>query len=100
MGEIPEPLKYERETKVTTISNGIRVVSHANMTSPLSVVGVFIKTGSRNETLETSGTAHFLEHLMFKGTRKRSRYNLETEVENMGSQFNAYTSREFTLYHM
>lgn len=63
-------------------------------------MGVFIKAGSRNETLETSGAAHFLEHLHFKGTKNRSRYQIEVEIENMGSQFNAYTSREFTLYHM
>jgi predicted Zn-dependent peptidase len=54
-------------------------------TSPVSAVGVFIGAGSRNETLETSGAAHFLEHLHFKGSRKRSRYQLEIEVENAGS---------------
>jgi predicted Zn-dependent peptidase len=63
-------------------------------------VGVFIGAGSRNETLETSGAAHFLEHLHFKGSRKRNRVQLEKEVENMGAQLNAYTSREHTLYHM
>ena len=63
-------------------------------------MGVFIKAGSRNETLDSSGAAHFLEHLHFKGTSKRSRYQLEVEVENMGSHLNAYTSREFTVYHM
>ncbi len=56
--------------------------------------------GSRNETPETSGAAHFLEHLHFKGSSKRSRVDLETEVENLGFQLNAYTSREYTLYHM
>jgi predicted Zn-dependent peptidase len=61
---------------------------------------VFIGAGSRNETLETSGAAHFLEHLHFKGTKKRSRSQLEKEVETMGAQLNAYTSREHTLYHM
>ncbi len=45
-------------------------------------MGVFIGAGSRNETLETSGAAHFLEHLHFKGTRNRSRVKLEREVEN------------------
>jgi predicted Zn-dependent peptidase len=63
-------------------------------------VGVFIGTGSRNETIRTSGAAHFLEHLHFKGSKKRSRTQLEKEVENLGSQLNAYTSREHTLYHM
>ena len=46
---------------------------------------MFIGSGSRNETLETSGAAHFLEHLSFKGTKKRNRKQLEKEVENMGS---------------
>lgn len=60
---------------------------------------MFIGAGSRNETLATSGSAHFLEHLNFKGTKRRSRTQLEKEVENMGTQLNAYTSREHTLYH-
>lgn len=100
LGEIPEPLKYERPMETTVISNGIRVCTQKISTSPVSAVGVFIGAGSRNETLETSGAAHFLEHLHFKGSRKRSRYQLEIEVENAGSQLNAYTSREHTLYHM
>lgn len=66
----------------------------------MSAVGVFIGTGSRNEMKHASGAAHFLEHLHFKGTKKRSRVQLEKEVENLGSQLNAYTSREHTLYHM
>jgi predicted Zn-dependent peptidase len=100
MGEIPEPLKYERNMDVTTISNGIRVCTERNPLSPVQAVGVFIGAGSRNETLESSGAAHFLEHLHFKGTRNRSRYQLEMGVEAAGSQLNAYTSREHTLYHM
>ena len=68
--------------------------------SEVAAVGVIIKAGSRHEKIENSGEAHFLEHLHFKGTAKRSRYGLETEVENRGNQLNAYTSREFTLYHI
>jgi predicted Zn-dependent peptidase len=68
--------------------------------SEVAAVGVFIGAGSRHEKVENSGEAHFLEHLHFKGTSRRSRYGLETEVENRGNQLNAYTSREFTLYHM
>lgn len=98
-GEIPEPLKYVRPFETTTLSNGIRVCTEPS-SSPLAAVGVFIGAGSRNETLETSGAAHFLEHLHFKGTKKRTRTRLEKEVENMGAQLNAYTSREHTLYHM
>jgi len=68
--------------------------------SSVAAVGVFIGSGSRNETLESSGAAHFLEHLHFKGTTNRTRRQLESEVENAGAQLNAYTSREHTLYHM
>ena len=68
--------------------------------SEVAAVGVFIGAGSRHEKMENSGEAHFLEHLHFKGTQRRTRYGLETEVENRGNQLNAYTSREFTLYHM
>ena len=73
-GEIPEPLKYERPMETTVISNGIRVCTERNPHSALQAVGVFIGAGSRQETLETSGSAHFLEHLHFKGTKKRTRH--------------------------
>jgi len=97
-GEIPEPLKYVRPFDTTTLSNGIRVCTEY-WKAPIASVGVFIGAGSRNETLHSSGAAHFLEHLSFKGTKNRTRYRLETEVENMGAQLNAYTSREHTLFH-
>ena len=85
-GEIPEPLKYSRsqDFKLTTLDNGIRVATEYWPT-PMSAVGIFTGSGSRDETIETSGTAHFLEHLMFKGTMNRSRVQLEMEVENLGA---------------
>lgn len=70
------------------------------MPGRISTVSVFIKCGSRNETTESSGTAHFLEHLHFKGTKKRTRNELELEVERIGGNLNAYTSRENTCYMM
>jgi predicted Zn-dependent peptidase len=66
------------------LPNGIRVCTE-QWNSPVAAVGVFIGAGSRNETLETSGAAHFLEHLHFKGTKKRTRTHLEKEVERMGA---------------
>lgn len=70
------------------------------MPTNISSISVFIKCGSRNETPESSGTAHFLEHLHFKGTINRSREELEIGVENIGGSLNAYTSRENTSYMM
>jgi mitochondrial-processing peptidase subunit beta len=60
---------------------------------------VFIDAGSRYEDAATNGTAHFLEHMTFKGTSKMSQYELEVEFENMGGHLNAYTSREHTVYY-
>lgn len=69
-GEIPEALKFVRPFEMTTLDNGIRVCTE-RWDSPTCAVGVFVDAGSRFETLETSGTAHFLEHLLFKGTKNR-----------------------------
>jgi len=60
---------------------------------------MWIDAGSRAETDKTNGTAHFLEHLAFKGTGNRTQQQLELEIENMGGHLNAYTSRENTVYY-
>jgi hypothetical protein len=67
LGEIPEILKYERDYEVSTISNGIKVMTEPSL-SQVAAVGVFIGAGSRHEIMENTGEAHFLEHLHFKGT--------------------------------
>ena len=85
-------------TQITTLSNGLRVASQQTFGDAVSV-GVWIDAGSRYETLETNGAAHFLEHLAFKGTRRRNRVALEREIEGMGAHLNAYTSREQTVYY-
>ena len=64
-----------------------------------ATVGVWIDAGSRYETAKNNGAAHFLEHMAFKGTSKRTQRNLEVEIENMGGHLNAYTSREQTVYY-
>ncbi|GMJ04101.1 hypothetical protein like AT3G02090 [Hibiscus trionum] len=87
------------ETKITTLPNGLRVATESTLSSRTATVGVWIDAGSRFETEETNGTAHFLEHMIFKGTEKRSARELEEEIENMGGHLNAYTSREQTTYY-
>lgn len=62
-------------------------------------MGVWIDAGSRYETAQNNGAAHFLEHMAFKGTQKRTQKQLEVEIENMGGHLNAYTSREQTVYY-
>ncbi|KAH6802991.1 Insulinase family protein [Perilla frutescens var. frutescens] len=86
-------------TRVTTLPNGLRIATESNLASSTATVGVFIDAGSRFESDETNGTAHFLEHMIFKGTEKRTARQLEEEIENMGGHLNAYTSREQTTYY-
>merc|ERR1712038_2060470 len=70
-----------------------------NSGASTATVGLWIDTGSRYETASNNGVAHFLEHMVFKGTEKRSQTQLELEVENMGAHLNAYTSREQTVFY-
>ncbi|KAK7389339.1 hypothetical protein VNO78_24250 [Psophocarpus tetragonolobus] len=86
-------------TRVTALANGLRVATESALASRTATVGVWIDAGSRFETAETNGTAHFLEHMIFKGTAKRTVRELEEEIENMGGHLNAYTSREQTTYY-
>lgn len=85
--------------RTTVLSNGLTVASELMPGTRTATVGVWINAGSRADNPKSSGTAHFLEHLAFKGTKNRTQLNLELEIENMGSQINAYTSRENTVYY-
>ena len=71
-------------TDVSTLDNGLRVGSETVAGSETATIGVWIDAGSRYETAENNGTSHFLEHMAFKGTSKRSQQQLEVEIENMG----------------
>lgn len=93
-----ETLSNLPETRITTLANGLRVASE-DYGLPTCTVGIWIDAGSRFETERTNGTAHFLEHMAFKGTKRRTQQDLELEVENMGAHLNAYTSREQTVYY-
>ncbi|XP_006038463.1 mitochondrial-processing peptidase subunit beta [Alligator sinensis] len=86
------------ETKVSSLENGLRVASEDSGLSTCTV-GLWIDAGSRYENEKNNGTAHFLEHMAFKGSKKRSQLDLELEIENMGAHLNAYTSREQTVYY-
>ena len=84
---------------MTTLANGMRVATETTPHAETATVGVWIDAGSRYETAANNGTAHFLEHMAFKGTAKRTTAGLEEEIENMGGHLNAYTSREQTTYY-
>uniref|UniRef100_A0A7E4URP6 Mitochondrial-processing peptidase subunit beta n=1 Tax=Panagrellus redivivus TaxID=6233 RepID=A0A7E4URP6_PANRE len=86
------------ETQISTLPSGFRVATEASDLAT-ATVGVWIDAGSRYENAKNNGVAHYLEHMAFKGTKKRSQWELELEVENIGAHLNAYTSREQTVYY-
>ncbi|KAJ2346615.1 Mitochondrial-processing peptidase subunit beta, partial [Coemansia sp. RSA 2671] len=86
-------------TQITTLPNGFTVASETNPSVKTATVGVWVNSGSRSETSKDNGSAHFLEHMAFKGTSARSQHDIELLIENMGAHLNAYTSREQTVYY-
>lgn len=96
-GEIPVELQYDRPTETTELSNGISVTT-IDYRSPIVTISVFIRCGSIHEKEEASGVAHFLEHMHFKGTGKRTKRQLEREIEDNGAHLNAFTTRDYTSY--
>lgn len=83
----------------TILGNGIRVVSEQHTHTRAVSLGIWVLTGTRDEAHHEAGISHFLEHLTFKGTRKRTAYQLAKALEEVGGELNAYTTREYTCYH-
>ncbi|KAJ1849134.1 Mitochondrial-processing peptidase subunit beta [Coemansia sp. RSA 2708] len=87
------------KTQVTTLPNGFTIATENNPAVKTATVGVWVNSGSRSETAKDNGSAHFLEHMAFKGTSSRSQHDIELQIENIGAHLNAYTSREQTVYY-
>ncbi|EPX78791.1 M16 family metallopeptidase [Salipiger mucosus] len=84
---------------LTTLPNGMRVVSERMPSMKSAAIGVWVTAGGRNERPEQNGVAHFLEHMAFKGTKTRSALQIAEQIEDVGGYINAYTSREVTAYY-
>jgi len=85
---------------IITNSNKLRVAVDEIPNLQTVAIGVFVKTGSRNEGLAINGISHFLEHMAFKGTKTRTAKQIAEEFESIGGYINAYTSREKTVYYV
>lgn len=81
-----------------TLRNGIRLV-HNQVPGIVGHCGLIINTGSRNESDTEHGIAHFIEHMLFKGTRTRKAYHILSRLEDVGGELNAYTTKEETAIH-
>jgi predicted Zn-dependent peptidase len=90
----------ELATKVrkTTLPNGLKIVTeHIESIKSVSA-GIWVKTGSRNESEDLAGVTHFLEHMLFKGTENRTAFDIAQSMESVGGYLNAFTSTEYTCY--
>lgn len=85
--------------KKTTLDNGLRIVSEKIPYVRSVSIGVWVGTGSRNENRFNNGVSHFIEHMLFKGTDKRTAKEIAESIDNIGGQLNAFTGKECTCYY-
>ena len=86
-------------TRQDQLANGFRVVSEEMPGLQSAAIGIWVFAGGRNERQDQNGIAHFLEHMAFKGTERRSALQIAEAIEDVGGYINAYTGREVTAYH-
>ncbi|MEM9009692.1 MAG: pitrilysin family protein [Pseudomonadota bacterium] len=86
-------------TEIHTLPNGLRIVTDPMPGLASATVGIWVEAGGRHEQAEQNGIAHFLEHMAFKGTERRSAVEIAEAIEDVGGYINAYTSREMTAYY-
>ena len=85
--------------EIITLDNGLRVVMEDIPFVRSVSFGIWVKNGSRNEDESTNGISHFIEHMLFKGTERRSAKDIADTMDEIGGQVNAYTSKEYTCYY-
>src|SRR5208282_6482592 len=81
------------------LSNGVRILPEAMPAVLSTTIGVWVENGSRYEEPAENGVSHFIEHLLFKGTRKRTAAQIAEEMDAVGGVLNAFTGKEYTCYY-
>src|SRR5438477_1989697 len=81
------------------LANGLQVIGETSPSARSVALGFFVRTGARDETPEVSGVSHFLEHMVFKGTPRRSALDVNRDFDRIGAHYNAFTSEENTVFH-
>jgi predicted Zn-dependent peptidase len=92
-------MNQRSEMQTTTLESGLRIVTDPVPSVETTAVGVWVAAGTRHETIEVNGISHLLEHMAFKGTKTRTAYQIAEQMDNVGGQLNAYTSRDHTAYY-
>jgi predicted Zn-dependent peptidase len=83
----------------TTLANGLTIIGEPNPIARSMALGFFVRTGARDESPELHGCTHFLEHMVFKGTPRRTAMQVNIDFDRIGANYNAYTSEENTVFH-
>ncbi|HAQ39786.1 MAG TPA: peptidase M16 [Clostridiales bacterium] len=86
--------------KKYTLDNGIRILMEKIDYVKSASIGIWVNIGSNNETEETNGLSHFIEHMLFKGTKNRKAIEIAEDMDNLGGQLNAFTSKECTCFYV
>src|SRR6478609_12247814 len=81
------------------LANGLTIIGETSPAAKSAAVGFFVRTGSRDETPDVAGVSHFLEHMVFKGTPRRTALDVNLDFDRIGASYNAYTSEEVTAYY-
>jgi predicted Zn-dependent peptidase len=81
------------------LANGLQIIGETSDSARSAAVGFFVRTGARDEVPEVSGVTHFLEHMVFKGTPRRTALDVNRDFDRIGADYNAYTSEENTVFH-
>jgi len=89
----------EKEYELIELPNGIRVIHKQVSDTKIAHIGIMLDMGSRDEQPEEQGLAHFLEHMAFKGTKKRNSYHIINRLESLGGELNAYTTKEKICFY-
>ncbi|MFA4843766.1 MAG: pitrilysin family protein [Candidatus Margulisiibacteriota bacterium] len=87
------------DVKKVVLPNGLRILTEEIPTMRSVAMGIMVGTGSGNETHGEAGISHYIEHMMFKGTKKRSAFQIAHALDAVGGKMNAYTSKEVTVYY-
>src|SRR5437879_1874893 len=83
----------------TQLPNGLQIIAETSPSARSVALGFFVRTGSRDETAEICGVTHFLEHMVFKGTPRRTALDVNRDFDRIGAHYNAFTSEENTVFY-
>src|SRR5260370_2569042 len=81
------------------LKNGLKIIGETSPSARSTAIGFFVRTGSRDEPTEVCGVSHLLEHMVFKGTPRRSALDVNRDFDRIGAHYNAFTSEENTVFH-